>query len=180
MICAGWVASRMTLRERLATVAVAHGPVEPRLSIWRPLGAVAIVVVAFAVAWSALQPVRSVHAQAAEYDRIDQGQLDAAASIAQIAHERNPLAVEPLFDLSAIEQARRRPQPAVRALEQAVDLEPANPETWRRLGRMRLTVLKDPKGALSAFRAALYLDPRSLKAISDVVVASRALEASGG
>jgi cytochrome c-type biogenesis protein CcmH/NrfG len=86
--------------------------------------------------------------------------------------------VDPLFDLSAIEQARGNAKSAVSALERAVDLEPANPETWRRLGRMRLTVLKDPKGALSAFRAALYLDPRSLKAVSDVVVASRLVNAS--
>jgi hypothetical protein len=173
MICAGWVASRMTLRERLAGRALEDATPEGRPTPLRPLAGVAIIAVAVFAAWSALQPVRSVHAQAAAFDRVDKGQLDAAASIAQIAHDRNPLSVEPLFDLSAIEQARGRTQPAVRALERAVDLEPANPETWRRLGRMRLTVLKDPKGALSAFRAALYLDPRSLKAVSDVVVTSR-------
>lgn len=174
MLCAGWVASRSTLRERLA-------PREP-LPPWQPevlrfAGAAAILIVAIVAAWSALQPVRAVHALAAASDRVDKGQLDAAASIAQIAHERNPLSVDPFFDLSAVEQARGRTPAAVRALERAVELEPANPETWRRLGRMRLSVLKDPKGALDAFRAALYLDPRSLKAQSDVVVASRAVNA---
>jgi tetratricopeptide (TPR) repeat protein len=165
----------MTLRERLAGPPLEDAIPEVRPSPRRALAGVAIVAVAVFAAWSALQPVRSIHAQAAAYDRLAKGQLDAAASIAQIANRRNPLSVDPLFDVSAIEQARGRTQPAVRALERAVDLEPANPETWRRLGRMRLTVLKDPKGALSAFRAALYLDPRSLKAVSDVVVASRAV-----
>jgi hypothetical protein len=178
MICAGWVASRSTLRERLDPAAdVAASPGPP--SVLRPLAGVAIIAFAMIAGWSALQPVRSVHAQAAEYDRIDKGQLDAAASIAQIAHDRNPLAVDPLFDLSAIDQARGRVKPATDSLVRAVELEPANPETWRRLGRMRLTVLKDPKGALSAFRAAVFLDPQSLKARSDVIVTARQIAAGG-
>jgi cytochrome c-type biogenesis protein CcmH/NrfG len=168
----------MTLRERLAGPQLEDALPERRPTPLRPLAGVAIIAVAVFASWSALQPVRSVHAQAAASDRADKGQLEAAASIANIAHQRNPLSVDPLFDLSAIEQARGNTKSAVSALERAVDLEPANPETWRRLGRMRLTVLKDPKGALSAFRAALYLDPRSLKAVSDVVVASRLVNAS--
>ncbi len=65
----------------------------------RPLAGVALIAVAVFASWSALQPVRSVHAQAAALDRVDKGQLPAAASIARIAHDRNPLSVDPLFDL---------------------------------------------------------------------------------
>ena len=54
--------------------------------------------------------------------------------------------------------APRRPR---RALAKAVEIQPASAEAWRRLGRLRLDVLNDPQGALSAFQAAYYLDPRS-------------------
>ena len=70
----------------------------------------AALVVAFALAasWSACQPVRAVHAGDAAFDRLDAGAPAAAASIARIEAERNPLSVDPLFDLAAIEQARGR------------------------------------------------------------------------
>ena len=86
--------------------------------------------------------MRAAHAQDAAAERRRSGALPAAASIARIAHERNPLAVDPLFELAAIEQAQGRNAEAGRALEQAIDLEPANPETWRRLGQFRLNVLE--------------------------------------
>ena len=97
-----------------------------------------------------------------------------------IATKRNPLSVDPLFELAAIEQARGRTTEATAALERAVDLQPANAEAWRRLGRLRLSVLNDPKGALSAFQAAYYLDPQSPASTSDVLEASRALQSPTG
>ena len=125
-----------------------------------------------------MQPVRSVNAQDAALERLDLGAVDAAASIAQIAHERNPLSIDPLFQLAAIREAQGRTDDARRALEQAVDLEPANPETWHRLGEFQLDTLNDPKSALRAFQAALYLDPKPQSRLSDVVYASRI--AAGG
>ena len=143
----------------------------------RGLGVALVLILALAAAWTAYQPVRAVHAGDEAFDRLDQGQPDAAASIAQIATDRNPLSVDPLFELAAIEQARGRTKEATAALERAVDLQPANAETWRRLGRLRLSVLNDPKGALSAFQAAYYLDPKSPASTSDVLEANRALQA---
>jgi tetratricopeptide (TPR) repeat protein len=165
------VASRATLRER-------GEPAEagaPRLS---PLGlatAGLVLIIAVVSAWGARQPDRSANAATAAHERLDVGAFDAAASIAQIAHDRNPLAVEPLFDLAAIREAQGRMDDARRALEQAIDLEPANPETWRRLGEFRLDTLHDPRGALRAYQAALYLDPKPQSRLSDVVYASRAV-----
>ena len=118
--------------------------------------------------------MRAVHAGDAAFDRLDQGQPEAAADIARIATERNPLSVDPLFELAAIEEARGRTQEAEAALERAVELQPASAEAWRRLGRLRLSTLNDPKGALSAFQAAYYLDPKSPASTSDVIEASRA------
>ncbi|HEX6020821.1 MAG TPA: O-antigen ligase family protein [Solirubrobacter sp.] len=179
LLCAGWVISRPHLRERLnATPAPAPAPSEP--PVVNVVAAGVVLVIAVVAAWSALQPVRAVHAQDAVFDRIEKNALPAAASIARIAHERNPLSVEPLFELAAIEQAQGRNEHARRALEEAIDLEPANPETWRRLGQFRLQVLNDPKGALRAYQAAYYLDPKPARSISDVVTASRAVAAAGG
>ncbi len=175
LICAGWVASRGPVRERLA------GFAQRPYRVSRPTLAIAALVLltAFAAAWSALQPVRAENAQAAALDRVERGQLDAAVSIAAIAHDRNPLAVDPLFTLASIEIAAGRPERARAALEQATKLEPANPEPWTRLGRLKLQQLGDPKGALRAFQVAYYLDPYSLRTISDVVVAARTVEAGG-
>jgi hypothetical protein len=170
MLCAGWVASRATLRERVS------GLVEPTRELPREAlvgAAAAVSLIGLIAAWSALQPVRSDHAQTAALDRLDKGELVAAASIARIAHDRNPLATDPLFDLSAIEQAAGRNAQAKAPLDQAIDLEPANPETWRQLGRFQLDGLNDPKAALRSYQIAYYLDPRSPQSTTDIVVASR-------
>jgi len=170
LLCAGWVASRATLRERV------EGLAEPR-RVWPrragPVAAALALILGVVAAWSALQPVRADHAQAAALERLDQGALPAAASIARIAHDRNPLSVDPLFDLAAIEQAAGRRDVAKRTLEQAIDLEPANPATWRELGRLQLDAFDDPKAALRSFQIAYFLDPRSPQSTTDIVVASR-------
>lgn len=175
LICAGWVASRPTLRERYGVAAVAEpAPEPPRAPLEARLGfAGLLLLIAFFASWSALQPIRALHAQDAALTRFEAGQVAQAASIAKIAHERNPLSVDPLFELAAIEQARGNDKEALRVLGDAIDREPANPETWRRLGQARMDI-GDAKGALSAFRAAYYLDPRNLRSVSDVVVAARA------
>jgi hypothetical protein len=170
LLCAGWVASRATLRERV------EGFAEPTRRWPRyagPAAAAIVVVLGVMAAWSALQPVRSYHAQTAATERLDQGALPAAASIARIAHDRNPLSVDPLFDLAAIEQVAGRFDVARGALEQAVDLEPANPETWRQLGYFRLRALDDPKSALRAFQVAYFLDVKNPQSTTDIVIASR-------
>jgi len=176
MICAGWVASRSTVRERLgeplpATAEPPRAPIQARAAL-----AALILVIAVVASWSALQPIRALHAQDAALIRLEAGQLPQAASIAKIAHDRNPLSVDPLFELAAIEQARGNDKEALRLLGDAIDLEPANPETWRRLGQAQMDVC-DAKSALSSFRAAYYLDPRSLRSTSDVVLAGRAAAA---
>lgn len=189
LLCAGWLAGALPLRARLLAAsagdAVAAAPAEPatdpiqrpgrRPERWRPLAAVGILVVAGSAAWASIQPVRSVNASDAAILRAEDGDLGNAAAIAVIASERNPLSVEPKWDLAAIELARGRAMAARAALEQAVRLEPANAEPWRRLGRFRLQVANDPRRALEAFRAAYILDPQAPQSTSDVLEARRAL-----
>jgi hypothetical protein len=58
-------------------------------------------------------------------------------------------------------------------LEQAVHLQPANPDTWLRLAQFDLNVLKRPRAAMTAIRPALYLDPRSSDAVAVFLAAQR-------
>jgi cytochrome c-type biogenesis protein CcmH/NrfG len=58
-------------------------------------------------------------------------------------------------------------------LEQAVRLQPANPDPWLRLAEFELNTLKRPKVAMTAIRPALYLDPRSSDAVAVFLAAQR-------
>ena len=199
LLCAGWVAGRGPLRARMeADEARLAAPAVPRssrrraravLGRLRPPGhlgvadalrgvaAIAVLVVAVAAAWAAFQPVRSVHASDAMFSALERNELVAAADIAGIASERNPLSVDPLFELAYVETLRNRPQAALAALERAVRLQPANPATWRRLGHLRLSTLNQPTEALRDFRAAYYLDPQNPVSQADFLVAQRAVAA---
>jgi tetratricopeptide (TPR) repeat protein len=186
MLCAGWVVGRGPLRARLENPA---GPAPP-LPIWphasrlqriannvpplHGLGAALVLAIALAAAWMAFQPVRAVHAGDTAFDRLDANQATAAEGTATIATKRNPLSLDALFELAAIQQARGRLTQARDTLERGVALEPASAGAWRRLGRLRLDALNDPKGALSAFQAAYYLDPKAPESTSDILEASRA------
>jgi len=195
LLMAGWVAGRGPLRARLTAAAPAsEGPAEvgavaaePRSRRRRltppPLrgafAALALVIAAVA-AWVAFQPVRSVHAGDAALERLEQGAYEPAAATAQIAVDRNPLSVDPLFELAAIQQARGQTPEAKAALIRATEVQPANAEVWRRLGEFRLDALAEPRAALKNFQAAYYLDPQNPRSWSDLVVATRAVEADGG
>jgi len=183
LLAAGWVAGRGPLRERLARAAAprAWRPGDGWRT-WRPargrvVAAVVVLALGLTGAWSALQPVRALNAGDEVFARIDRNELDAAADIARTAAARNPLSPEPLWELALVEQLRGNNFAAERALEDAVKLEPATAETWRRLGRLQLSVLNEPDEALDSFRAALYLDPRQPASTSDFLEASRAANA---
>ena len=75
---------------------------------WPAAAAVMVVVLALAASWAAIQPVRSVNAGDAAIERLQTGNLEAAVDIANIAHDRNPLAPDPLWELAYIEQQRGR------------------------------------------------------------------------
>src|SRR5262249_53677046 len=153
-----------------AVIGSLRPPGRPELSgALRGAAAAGVMLVALVAAWAALQPVRSIHAGDAVIARVERNQLDAAADIAKIGQSRNPLSVDPLFELAYVETLRQRPQAAKAALERAVHLQPANPATWRRLGHLNLEVLNQPKEAVRDFRAAYYLDPVSPVSVTDFI-----------
>ena len=192
-LCAGFVAGRGPLRARLSGARPAP-PAGRDRQAWpaptrrqrlqrslaaRRVGAVLVGLVVLAAAWTAYQPVRAAHASDEAFDRLDAGNPAAAAEVARVATQRNPLSVDPLFELAAFEQAQGRNREAEHALERAVEVQPANAETWRRLGRFQLSVLNQYEPALRSFRAAYYLDPRSPQSSSDVLEATRAVNGDG-
>jgi predicted TPR repeat methyltransferase len=106
-------------------------------------------------------------------DTLAGGDADAAREQAQRARDINPLSLDPLYALWTIEASAGRNSAARKALEQAVRLQPSNPEPWVRLAEFELNTLKRPKVALTAIRPALYLDPRSSDAVAVFLAAQR-------
>jgi tetratricopeptide (TPR) repeat protein len=182
LLAAGWLIARPPLRERLdePVQQPSPWPLRAKLMAWRPHPlrwalACGVLAVALLASWTVAQPLRAVHAGDAAVARLEIKAFDAAREIAFIGTQRNPLSVEPLWELAAVEAATGRRAEAEAALAQAVELQPANALAWRRLGRYQLSVLAKPAEALSAFRAAYYLDPQSPEAASDFLEASRVI-----
>jgi cytochrome c-type biogenesis protein CcmH/NrfG len=190
-LCAGFVAGRGPLRARLdgaRPAAPARAPVWPaptriqrlrRRLAARRIAAVLVALLALAAAWTAYQPVRAATASDEGFDRLEAGDPAGAAAAARDAVDRNPLSVDPLFELAAFEQTLGRNREAEQALERAVEIQPANSETWRRLGRFQLSVVSKYDAAVRSFRAAYFLDPRSPQSASDVLEAARAIRSGG-
>jgi hypothetical protein len=182
LLCAGWVAGRGPSDE----------PAAPRRPLRRlplrgsvgdrrtALAAAALLVLGLAAAWQAWQPLRSASASGDALEALDRRHLAEARDLVATARDRNPLSVEPLYDLAAIETAAGRPDAARRALVDAVRMQPANPSAWLRLAEFELTVAQDPRAALAAVGPALHLDPRSPSAGQLFLDATRARAAPPG
>jgi tetratricopeptide (TPR) repeat protein len=177
LLAAGWVAGRGPLGREPSTGARATGRAAALRDRARAGIAAAALVLALVCAWTVWQPLRSDTIGQDALATLDTGNADAARAKAQQARDRNPLSVDPLFELSTIEAAAGRKFAARSALEQAVRLQPANPQTWQRLAEFELDVLKRPNVALTAIRPALYLDPRSSDAVAVFLAAQRQTKA---
>ena len=156
LLCAGWIAAQP--RPGAVTADAGASALRPRI-----LAAVAAVAVVVTCAWTAWQPLRAQHSSDAALAAIATGDEARARTEIDRARDRNPLTIEPLFDLAVLEDRLGRKENAAAALQQAVGEQPANPSAWLRLGEYALAsgLLED---AAAAFGAALYLDPRSREA----------------
>ena len=108
----------------------------------RMSGAVAAIAVALVAAWAVSGPQRSATAGQDALALLDRGNVDGARAKVADARDANPLSVEPLFELSVVEQKAGREAAARAALEEAVRLQPDNPKTWLRLSQLELYVLQ--------------------------------------
>jgi O-antigen ligase len=175
LLCAGWLAGRgPLLPEPLGGGGALRDRMRAGLRVPRRAGlAAAAILVALIAAWTTWQPLRSQNAGDAALAALESKNINAARSDAQAAQDRNPLAVEPLFVRSVVEQQAGNKVAARTALEDAVKLQPSNSEPWLRLADFDLNVLHDPAQAKAALGPALYLDPRSSTGIALYLQAQR-------
>jgi tetratricopeptide (TPR) repeat protein len=124
-------------------------------------------------AWTVYQPQRADTITQDALDTLATGNADKAREQAEQARDINPLSLDPLYALWTIEASAGRNSAARAALEEAVRLQPANPDPWVRLAEFELNTLQRPKVALTAIRPALYLDPRSSDAVAVFLAAQR-------
>jgi hypothetical protein len=133
--------------------ALLAGPPAARRGWLVPLAA---AVCALAAVYSLASPWLSDRRLDAALDAATNGDLVGAIDRAQSAHSFNPLAVEPLWWLAALESADKAR--ALRLYRQARDLEPKNPDTWYQLGAFELHTLRQPRAAYRDLNHAYTLD----------------------
>ena len=137
--------------------------------------AVAVIAAVLLAAWSQWQPQRSEDARQQALALLASNR-PAALEAAQRAVDRDPLSVQALFALSAVQQASGEPALARASLQRAVRLQPSNPEPWLDLGLHELS--SDPRAALGDLEAGIYLDPQSIspELITGPRASSRSIE----
>jgi hypothetical protein len=193
LLFAGWLAGRGPLRLGRAGPPAGRDPSgdgETSRPAWAPallvprlaevgrlrLGvALAAIVVAVLAAWSQWQPQRSEDARQQALALVGSDPRGALAT-AHAAVDRDPLSVQALFALSAVQQAAGQPARAQATLQRAVRLQPSNPESWLHLGLYEIH--GNPHAALSDIEAAIFLDPQSVapELISGPRASSRSIE----
>jgi predicted Zn-dependent protease len=110
-------------------------------------------------AWTIWQPQRAADANDAALVALDAGRVPQALADAQHAADVDPLSLDPRFTLAAAQVRAGQPAAARATLEQTVRQQPANPESWLRLGQLELDQ-GDGRAALPVLNAAVYLDPQ--------------------
>ncbi len=170
LVCAGWLAGRGPLgpptgtrKVSLTAAAIGAGTL--------------IAAVTVVIAWLTVQPLRSVNADAAALTAITRGNEAAAFHDARAAASDNPVSVDPLFELAALDRATGNDAAAVGELRKAVALQPQNPQTWLTEGET-LLALHRPGQALPALEHASRLNIQSPQIAADIQQATAAARAS--
>jgi len=144
-----------------------HGPLgapgAPRSAAVQTRAAAAAVtaIIALVCAWAIWQPQRSAAAVDSSSALLTNNRIGDALLLAKQAVNRDPVSAEPLYQWAQVESRAGHRAFAVRILQQAVRLQPRNPDTWQQLAGFQLNTMNNPSAAFAALRAALQLDPRS-------------------
>lgn len=176
LLAGGWLAGRGPFPPPPAALESLRARARRGLDSWpRLVGALLALVLAGSAAWAAWQPQRAITAgnEALDAAAADPPHYPKARVLARQARDINPLSVEPLLEMAAIENKAGYPGRARKALEAAVHLQPANPVVWVRLADFELHGLHKPELARQSIASALYLDPRSFEAIQLLIEVNR-------
>jgi hypothetical protein len=169
LICAGWLAARGPLDQRVGVRSRGAGPA----GVVARLAATALAAVAVLIAWAIWQPLRSVDADSAATTALIQGNGSAALADANSAAASDPVAVEPLWELSDLYADLGNPSRARAEALDAVNLQPENPQSWGFLGAFYLAA-HERGPAISALARAHALD------LSDPIIAQDLATARAG
>jgi O-antigen ligase len=179
LLCAGWLAGRGPLGSTGFAAALARTSLPERLraGVRVPLpvarGVMALAVTLIA-AWAAWQPLRAQSAGDAALTSVQSGNFALARQQADTAIGRDPLSVDPLYDLALVDQTAGDTDRAQADYVRAVQLQPANPDPWLQLAEFELIERNDPRTALDDLGPALFLDPKSQEGITTYLQASAA------
>lgn len=179
LLCAGWVAGRDPLAVPGTRPMVELGPALRAgvRSPWRIGLAVLLVAAGLLAAWTAWQPLRSINAGNDALAKLGEGprSYPQALDLARTARDRNPLSLDPLFEIAVIQATSGQRDAARNTLEDAVRLQPSNPASWLRLAEFELDT--NPRRALRLLGPALYLDPKSPTGAQTYLAGMRRLQA---
>jgi Tfp pilus assembly protein PilF len=139
-----------------------------------------MVITALSVlgAWAIWQPLRSVDANSAAIAALSSGDIKGAFSDARAAASRDPVAVEPLWELAAIYSATGDQHDAHAQFVKALNLQPDNASTSRQLGFYNLQH-HQPHKALGVLKKALSLDRSSYQTLQAIQQAQAELARRG-
>jgi hypothetical protein len=172
LLCAGWLAGRGPLEPVTAGGRSGDGPEAaygPSRLAPSPLSAAvacAAVIAALLAAWAQWQPLRAEDSSQQALSLLASDPARAIAA-ARAAVAEDPLSVQALFSLSAVQQETGHAALARATLQHGVRLQPSNPETWLRLGEYDLSTGATAtqgvaRSTLDELRAAIYLNPESI------------------
>jgi hypothetical protein len=173
LVCAGWVAGRGPLPAVIGRVR------RRALSEHPGRGAVLIGIAAAALlaSWAIWQPLRSSNADAAAVAAASSGHTGAAIADERSAIAYDPVALEPLWDLSAMYSAIGDRKAAHDEVAKAVQIQPNNPQAWQQLGELDLQQ-HHLRAAVGALTRALALDLGSTGIKTDLEQAQSRLAAA--
>jgi Flp pilus assembly protein TadD len=174
LLCAGWLAGRGPLTQRVGLRA------DRRTRSARP-GAIAtiaaVALLSILGAWAVWRPLSALDSDSAAITALGRGDVRTALSDARTAASSNPLAVEPLSELSTVFAAIGDQRQARAELVAATRRQPQNPASWRELGLFDLN-RHDASAALPSLQRALRLDRGSYQTLQAVAQAKSELRSS--
>ncbi len=169
---AGWVAGRGKLSQALDLPSLQSG----NDTVLRAFAAVVVVVAAVAAMWSIYLPVYSEKRAEDALRLLNMKKYAQAEQEARKSNKLDPTSVQPYFLLSKILRGGGDKRGGLTPLIDAVRMQPANAETWNKLGIYQLVVLSNPNEAVEVFSRALFLDPEDKEIRFNYLTALQALD----